>query len=124
MPTQKHPVHFSNRSSLSDDLSGNNLDFIPLKDFRTRFDPTKGAVPDVVLSVESLAEARIESDRQFNQFYRLVGAQVAVCDARLYCEPYAHSATLKYNALTIGNRDHHWYFKQYQRFCTGSDGFQ
>ena len=55
---------------------GDNPDFIPLKDFRTRFDPTKGAVPQVVLSVDSLAEARVESDKQFNEFYRLVGAQV------------------------------------------------
>ena len=55
---------------------GDNPDFIPLKDFRTRFDPTKGAVPQVVLGVESLAEARLESDKQFNKFYRLVGAQV------------------------------------------------
>ena len=47
-----------------------------MKDFRTRFDPTKGAVPQVVLGVESLAEARLESDKQFNKFYRLVGAQV------------------------------------------------
>ena len=54
---------------------GDNPDFIPLKDFRTRFDPTKGTIPQVVLGVESLAEP-IESDKQFNQFYRLVGAQV------------------------------------------------
>ena len=55
---------------------GDNPDFIPLKDFRTRFDPTKGSIPQVVIDVDSLAEARIESDKQFNQFYRLVGAQV------------------------------------------------
>ena len=28
---------------------GDNPDFIPLKDFRTRFDPTKGTIPQVVL---------------------------------------------------------------------------
>jgi hypothetical protein len=55
---------------------GDNPDFIPLKDFRTKFDPTKGTIPQVVIGVESLAEARIESDKQFNKFYRLVGAQV------------------------------------------------
>jgi|GEM_PF-5351311 len=55
---------------------GDNLDFIPLTDFRYRFDPTKGAIPQTVLSVNSLEDARTQSDKQFNRFYRMVGAQV------------------------------------------------
>ncbi len=55
---------------------GDNPDFIPLTDFRYRFDPTQGAIPQVVVNVESLEEARVKSDKQFNKFYRMVGAQV------------------------------------------------
>ncbi len=55
---------------------GDNPDFIPLMDFRYRFDPTNGAIPQTVIAVESLEQARILSDKQFNKFYRMVGAQV------------------------------------------------
>lgn len=55
---------------------GQDSSFIPLTDFRYQVDPVNGAVPTKVINIASLEEARIESDKQFNRFYRMVGAQV------------------------------------------------
>ena len=62
------------------------------------------AVPDVVLSVGSLAEARIESDRQFNQFYRLVGAQVMQFAMQIILRTICTFCNLRHNALTTGTK--------------------
>ena len=55
---------------------GQDDSFIPLTDFRYQVDPVNGAKPATVIQVNSLDEARIQSDKQFNEFYRLVGVQV------------------------------------------------
>lgn len=55
---------------------GADQSFIPLTDFRYQVDPVNGLKPVKVINVTSLEEARVESDKQFNKFYRLVGAQV------------------------------------------------
>ena len=55
-----------------------NPNFIPLTDFRYKTAPNdaKSVVPQVVLAVNNLEEARVLSEKEFNSFYRLVGAQV------------------------------------------------
>ena len=102
---------------------GADQSFIPLTDFRYQVDPVNGLKPVKVINVTSLEEARVESDKQFNKFYRLVGAQVMQFAMQDYTANHMRIfGYFEYHALTtwrVGH--HHRHFREYQCVCIGGD---